>query len=174
VPDWSAVFDPETPVLEIAARGTVTYFTLLFLLRLVSQRQSGGLAISDLLVLVLIADAAQNAMADDYRSVTDGMLLVATVVFWTFAVEWIGYHVPALDVLFKPNPTLLVENGRIREREMRKHMITQDELEAQLRLHGVASLDEVKSLHMEASGLMSVVRRGHGNVDEPEPPRGVR
>ena len=57
------------------------------LLRFVLKREAGTLAITDLLVVVLIADAAQNAMADDYRSVPDGLLLVATIVFWSYALD---------------------------------------------------------------------------------------
>lgn len=80
--DWRTVLLPATPVLEIALRGSVIYLTLFALLRFVLRRQAGTLSIGDLLVVVIIADAAQNAMADDYRSIPDGVLLVAVIVFW--------------------------------------------------------------------------------------------
>src|SRR3954451_9354077 len=62
-------------------RGTLIYLCLFLLLRLVLKRQAAGVAITDLLVIVLIADAAHNAMADIYRSVSDGVFLVAVIVF---------------------------------------------------------------------------------------------
>nr|MBP7571903.1 DUF421 domain-containing protein [Acidobacteriota bacterium] len=72
--DWGRVFAFDTPWLEIVVRGTAIYLGLFLLLRLVLKRQAGTVGITDLLVIVLIADAAQNAMADDYRSVPDGLL----------------------------------------------------------------------------------------------------
>jgi len=67
---------------------------LFLLLRLVLKRQSGNMGVTDLLVIVLIADAAQNAMASDYKSVPDGLLLVSTIVFWSYALDWLSYHFP--------------------------------------------------------------------------------
>lgn len=90
--DWNALFALSTPPVEIVLRGTLTYLMLFFLLRIVLKRQSGTVGITDLLVVVLIADAAQNAMAADYTSITDGFLLVATIIFWSYAIDWLGYH----------------------------------------------------------------------------------
>lgn len=84
--DWRSVFVPKTPLLEIVVRGTVVYLILFAMLRF-GKRQTGSLSVTDLLVLVLIADASQNAMAGDYKSVPDGILLVATIIFWSFALD---------------------------------------------------------------------------------------
>ena len=65
--DWAKVFGPDTPVLEIVVRGTVVYLALFVLIRVVFKRQPGAVGIADLLVVVLIADAAQNAMAGTYE-----------------------------------------------------------------------------------------------------------
>ncbi len=62
--DWAKTFLPNTPLLEIFLRGSLTYLALFFLLRIVLKRESGGMGVTDLLVIVLIADAAQNAMAE--------------------------------------------------------------------------------------------------------------
>jgi uncharacterized membrane protein YcaP (DUF421 family) len=50
------------------------------------------MGITDLLVIVLIADAAQNGMAGEYRSLTDGLLLVATIVAWSYALNWLAFR----------------------------------------------------------------------------------
>ena len=70
--NWHDVFVPDTPLLEIFVRGTIVYLAIFALLRFVLTRQSGNLGVTDLLVIVLIADAAQNAMASEYKSVPDG------------------------------------------------------------------------------------------------------
>ncbi|MES4786098.1 MAG: DUF421 domain-containing protein, partial [Nitrospiraceae bacterium] len=95
--DWSRIFIPDTPLFEIILRGTLVYLSIFFLLRVLLKRQAGTVGIADLLVVVLIADAAQNAMANDYHSVTDGLLLVATIVFWSYALDWIGFRFPAIQ-----------------------------------------------------------------------------
>ena len=89
------MFAAHTPPLEIVIRGTVVYLALYFMLRVVLQRQSGTTGIADLLVIVLIADAAQNAMADDCTSVTDGLILVATIVGWSYLLDFLSYRSPA-------------------------------------------------------------------------------
>lgn len=76
--DWAKAFTPTTP-LEIVLRGSLVYLALFILMRFILRREAGTFGITDLLVVVLIADAAQNAMANDYTSITDGILLVGTI-----------------------------------------------------------------------------------------------
>ena len=77
--NWERAFLPQTPVLELIIRGSVIYLVLFALLRVILKRQSGTLGLTDLLVIVLIADAAQNAVANEYRSITEGLVLVTTI-----------------------------------------------------------------------------------------------
>ncbi|HEY7909583.1 MAG TPA: hypothetical protein VIC60_11945, partial [Thermomicrobiales bacterium] len=76
--DWQKMFALDTPLLEIVIRGTIIYLALFTLLRFVVKREVGTVGIADLLVIVVIADAAQNAMAGTYTSITDGVLLIGT------------------------------------------------------------------------------------------------
>src|SRR5689334_6028553 len=92
--DWTAMLTPSGSLVEIVIRGTLMYLGLFIILRVILKRQSGGLSVTDLLLVVLIADAAQNGMAGEYKSVPEGLLLVATLVFWNFALDWLGYHWP--------------------------------------------------------------------------------
>ena len=85
------MFSPEHALIEIVLRGTMMSIVLFSILRFFMKRQSGVIRIADLLVIVLIADAAQNAMANEYKSATEGTLRVFTIVFWNFAVDWLGY-----------------------------------------------------------------------------------
>lgn len=146
--DWDATFIPQTPLLEVVVRGTAVYLALFLLLRLVLKRQSGGMGVTDLLVVVLIADAAQNAMADDYRSVPDGILLVAVIVFWAFVIDWLGFHVPLLERLVQPPALPLVKDGQLLRRNMRRELITEEELMSQIRLHGADTVEDVKLAQM--------------------------
>jgi uncharacterized membrane protein YcaP (DUF421 family) len=157
--DWNSIFVPDTPLLEIIVRGTLVYLALFALLRFVLKRQSGAVGVTDLLVVVLIADAAQNAMAHDYKSVPDGILLVAVIVGWSYALDWLGYRFPRMGRLLHPPPLLLVREGQMLRRNMRQELVTQDELMSQLREQGIDDLSKVKRACMEGDGKISVVTR---------------
>jgi uncharacterized membrane protein YcaP (DUF421 family) len=151
------IFLPSTPLLEIIMRGSIMYLTLFSMLRLVLKRVAGTIGMADLLMVVLIADAAQNALSADYRSITDGVILVITIVFWNYALDWIGFRFPRFQRFFHPPPLPLVRDGQLLRRNMRQELITIDELMSQLRQQGIEDLAQVKSAAIEGDGRISVV-----------------
>ena len=155
--DWDSIFVPNVPVGEIILRGTLVYLALFFVLR-VSRRETGGVGISDLLVIVLVADASQNAMAGEYRSLTDGLILVSTIVFWDFFLDWLGYRFARVERLLRPAPLLLIRNGRMLRQNMKRELISEEELMGKLREQGISRLEEVKRCYMEGDGQVSVFR----------------
>lgn len=157
--DWRKMLIPEMPLLEIVVRGSVMYLALLALLRFVLKRETAAIGITDLLVIVLIADAAQNAMADDYSSLPDGILLVGVIVFWAWFLDWLGFRLPIVQRLAKPEKLLLVRDGRMLEQNMASELLTEEELMSQLRLQGVSDLADVKVAYMEPDGRVSVITR---------------
>jgi hypothetical protein len=90
------------------------------------------------------------------------VVLVATIIFWNFALDWLGYRVAWIQRIVRPPPLLLIEDGRLLRRNMRQELITTDELMSQLRENGVASPAEVKRAHMEGDGTISVIRNEQG------------
>jgi len=168
--DWQELFVPAHPIPEIILRGTITYIMLFLILRFLLKRQSGVIGIADLLVVVLIADAAQNAMASEYRSITEGAILVLTIVFWNYAVDWLGFQFPALQRLTRPPPLLLIKDGRMVFRNMRQEMITTEELNSQLRQQGVEHCSEVKVAYIEGDGRISIIRQDNGETGQKSAP----
>ena len=166
--DWDAVLIPDTPLLEIFARGSLVYLSLFILLRVVLKRQAGTVGITDLLVIVLIADAAQNAMAADYKSVPDGILLVATLIFWNYALEKLAYHFAFIEKWVHPPPLNLVKDGKMIRKHMREELITSEELMSQLREHGVEHVSEVKTACLEGDGQLSVIKYDTGEDEKPK------
>jgi uncharacterized membrane protein YcaP (DUF421 family) len=156
--DWESVFVPSIHLGEIILRGTIVYLFLFAVFR-VLRRGAGTIGISDLLVVVLVADAAQNAMASEYKSITEGLTLVATIVFWDYFLDWLGYRFPVVRRLVQPAPLLLIKDGRIQRRNLRQEMITEEELRGQLREQGVASVEAVKQSYMEADGRISAIKK---------------
>ena len=155
--DWSQLFVPSGSLAELVIRGSVTYLCALALLR-VLRRQGGGLNRADLLFITLISDAAQNGMAGDYRSITEGLVLVGTIFGWNFLLDWLSYHSEFVHRLLEPAPLLLVRNGRPLFRNMRSELISIDDLTEQLREQGGGSLAEVKRCYVEADGKLSFIR----------------
>lgn len=162
--DWATLLLPQTPLLEIVVPGSIMYLVLFWLLRFVLKRVAGTIGMADLLMIVLIADAAQNGLADDYRSVTDGAILVLTIIFWNYALDWIGYRFPRFQRFFFPPPLPLVRDGRLLRHNMRRELITEGELLSQLRQQGVDDPARVKAAYIEGDGRISVVC-----ADEPVP-----
>lgn len=156
--DWKSVFIPSLSILEIILRGSLIYLFLFIVLR-VLRRGAGALGISDLLVVVLIADAAQNAMGSEYRSVTEGVVLVLTIVGWDYLLDWLGFRIPALRPILRPRALVLVKDGKVQKRNLRKEMITEEELLGELREQGAESVDDVKLSFMESDGHISVVKK---------------
>lgn len=156
--DWGALFRVDVALAEIFVRGTLVYLGLFAYFRIL-RREAGGLGISDVLVVVLLADAAQNAMSGGYASVTEGAMLVATIAFWDYLIDFAAYRFPALRRIALPKPLLLVRNGKVMDRNLRREMITHEELRALLREHGVSGPHEVRTAFLECDGRVSVVKR---------------
>jgi uncharacterized membrane protein YcaP (DUF421 family) len=175
-PDWEALFVPTRSLLELVLRGSGMYLFVFVALRFF-RREAGGLGTPDLLLLVLVADAAQNAMAAEYRSITEGVVLVGTIFAWNFLLDWLGYRFQWAHDLLIGSPLLLVEQGRIQWRNLRKEMLTREDLIEQLREQGVEDVKEVKRCFLEADGRLGLIKRkpgeddvGRGKQSEPRGP----
>ncbi len=155
--DWYRVFVPSTSVAELFVRGSLVYLMLFAILRFLPNRQIGTVGISDLLVVVLFAEAAQNAMASNYTAIADGAILVTTIILWSYSLNWLGYKFPRFQKFLSPPPMPLVKNGRILRANMEQQLITQDELMSILRQKGVHKLSEVKLAFMESDGNISII-----------------
>src|ERR1044071_9397967 len=117
--EWETLLIPSTPVLELILRGTVMYFVLLVALRMLVRRHVGSMSLMDLLLMVLIADAAQNAMSKEYRSLSEGIILCGTLIGWNYLFDWLSYRYPAFEKLLEPPPLPVIRDGKLLRRNMR-------------------------------------------------------
>lgn len=156
--DWNSVFVPAIGIAEIIVRGTVMYLGLFAILRFVSRRQAGSFGPADLLVIVLIADAAQNGLGKEYSSVTEGIVLVLTIVTWEYVIDWLRYRFPKLRPVLAAPPITLIENGKLNSENIEREMIPEDDLRSQLREKEVLSYNEVQLAKLEGDGRLSVIK----------------
>ncbi len=152
---------------ELILRGSAVYWFLFVLFRYVLRRDIGSIGIADVLLVVLVADASQNAMAGPYESVADGFVLVGTIAGWNLLLDWASFHSRWLRKLVDPPPVVLVRRGRMVRRAMRHELITVPELMSKLRQEGVEKLAEVKVARMECDGELSVIR--HSQTQDKAP-----
>jgi uncharacterized membrane protein YcaP (DUF421 family) len=150
----------------MVVRGTVVYWFLLLVFRFVLRPDVGSMVVADLLFVVLVADAASNAMQGEYRSINDGQVLLSTLIAWNFALDWLSFRFATFARLLEPSAEVLVRHGRVNRKAMRREMITMDELAGKLREEGVESLADVRMARLESDGKLSVFTKS-GNAKPP-------
>ena len=155
--DWHTLLTPDVSIAESFVRGSFVYLLLFALLRFLPNRHIGAVGLTDLLVVVLVANAVQNALANDYKSLVGGLVLVSTIFFWSYVLNWLSYRFPKIQQLLRSRTLPLIQEGRLQWHNMREEMITEEELQSTLRLQGVDSVAAVKNARMEADGRISVV-----------------
>jgi uncharacterized membrane protein YcaP (DUF421 family) len=157
--DWWELFVPTHSVAEMIVRGTLMYLALFLVFRLFMKRPIGAIGIADVLVIVVIADAAQNAFAKSYQSVTEGIVLVLVIVFWEYVIDWAAYRMKWLHDLLEPAPLPLIRNGKVIRRNLREEFLTEEDLLGQLRANGAANIADVRLAYRESDGSISVVKK---------------
>jgi uncharacterized membrane protein YcaP (DUF421 family) len=149
-------FDP-WDLLAIVLRTTAVYIFLLVVLRLAGKRELGQLRLFDLVVVLIISDAVQNAMVGPDTSLTGGLIAATVLVLLNWGVDRFSLRKDRLGLLFTGSPTLLIHDGRIIDGHLQREGVSEDELLMALREHGYASPGGVKLAVLEVDGTISVV-----------------
>ena len=152
------LFEVHVPVLELVLRGTLVYWLLFLIFRFLLRRDVGAVGIADILLLVIVADAAQNAMSGGYDTFAEGAILVITIVLWNWLLDVLSYQFEAIRRFTTPGRLTLVRRGVAQRRNLRREYITMDELHEKLREQGIEKLSEVKAAYLEGDGEISVIR----------------
>lgn len=158
--DWEEVIAFSVNPWEIVLRGTLVYWFLFVIFRFVLRRDIGNVGISDFLFVVIVADASQNAMSGDAKTVADGFLLVGTLVFWNFFFDYVSYKSAFIRRLTEPPAILLVKDGKLIFHNLRREHITRNEVLAKMHEEGIENIDEIKEMRLESDGNISVIQNG--------------
>ncbi|WP_375759913.1 DUF421 domain-containing protein [Corallococcus exercitus] len=164
---WTDLFRFSVPVEESLLRGTVMFLATYAIVRVAGKREAGAHSLTDLLVVVLVAQAAAPGLAGKSAGTLDSLLVIATIYAWSVAIDALAYRWPALAPLLKSRPVALIRDGRINQRALRREFMGREELMAELRMHGVTDVKDVARAYLEPSGMISVIRADH---KEPDPP----
>jgi len=147
----------DVPAWNIALRTTAIYLVTLVGLRLAGKREMGQMTVFDLVVLLLIANAVQNAMVGPDTSLTGGMLAAVVLLVLNAVVARLRLRWPRLRRLVEGSPTLLVLHGQVLADHLRREGLDRVTLEVALREHGVAEMRDVEMAVLEIDGSISVV-----------------
>jgi len=164
--DWSRLFVPSGSLAEILVRGTVIYLVLFLVMRFLPRRTLAQTSASDILIIVLIADAVQNGMGGEYHSITEGLALAAVIFGWTLVIDWLDQRFPHWH-LSSGKELVLIEDGKFVRENLDRQLITEDEILAQLRLHGLDSPRQVRRAFIEGDGHFSLLLKGGVPMQRP-------
>lgn len=154
---WGRMFALQVPVIETVLRTTAVYLAILIGLRLTGKREVGQLAPFDLVVILLIANAVQNAMVGPDNSLTGGLVAAATLLGANTLLARTRSRVSWLRRAVEGTPTLLVHDGQLLTPALQREGVNVAEVLMAIREHGLDDLAAVRSVILETDGSMSVV-----------------
>ena len=154
----SVFWKPGTTPLEIAARCAIVYLAVLAGLRLTGKREVGQMTPFDLVLILLISNAVQNAMVGPDNSLAGGLVAAAALFLVNFAVGRLTRRYRPLSRLLRGHATILVNRGIVQEWNLKREGIEHEDLMAALRQHGIGSYDDVRLAVLEVDGTISVLR----------------
>ena len=158
VVDFEALFKIETSILELVIKGSAMYLGILLLFRVLPRRTGGEMAMMDLIFVLLIAEAATHSLGG-YSSVTEGFIVIGTLMAWNYLFNFLSYHIPFVEKMVSPPPLQIIKNGKLLKRNMRREYLTEEELTDHLRLEGIDDVDDVKAAYVEGDGKISVIAK---------------
>ena len=145
--------------MDIVLRASAMFFVVYGLLRLLGKRELGQMAPFELVVLVVIGDLIQQGITHNDFSLTGATLAIATFAFWGVALGWLTYLFPRLKGALEGEPRVLVRNGELLERNLRRDRMTRSEVESEMRLAGIGNIRDVAWAILEPQGKISFIRR---------------
>ena len=151
------MFDLDVNGLSIVARTLIVYLALLAGLRLAGKRELGQMTPFDLVVILLIANAVQNAMVGPDTSVTGGLIAAGVLVTVNYGVAQARERLPWLRRAVEGTPTLLINDGRFVQEHLRREGLSEDDVLMAIREHGVADVKDVRIAVLETDGSISIV-----------------
>jgi uncharacterized membrane protein YcaP (DUF421 family) len=145
--------------MDIVLRAAFAFAFIFFLTRVVGRRELSTIEPFDLIMLIVLGDLVQQGVTQSDYSLTGATTVVATLALLTVLTAWLSFRVRRLRPLLEGDPVVIVSDGRLHERNLRRERMTVEEVEAEARLQQIASLDEVRFAVLETNGRISFVTR---------------
>jgi uncharacterized membrane protein YcaP (DUF421 family) len=145
--------------MDIVLRTIAVFTVLLVLTRVIGRRELSSLQPFDLILLIILGDAVQQGLTQDDYSLTGALLVVFTFAVLQVFVSWIGYRFPRSRPLLEGEPIVVVQDGNVIERNLRRERLTEEEIAEEARSTGIAHLAQVRWAVLETNGKISFIRK---------------
>jgi uncharacterized membrane protein YcaP (DUF421 family) len=144
--------------MDLVIRAAVVFFVVLVMTRAVGRRELSSMEPFDLILLVVIGDLVQQGVTQSDNSVAGAVTVIATMAVLTLATAYLSFRFRRLRPLLEGDPVLLILDGRVLERNLRRQRMTLDELAAEARQQSIGSLTEIRYAVLESNGKVSFLK----------------
>lgn len=158
-PIWSDILTPGVPLIDKAVRTVVVYVFLLIGLRLAGKRELGQLNPFDLVVLLVLSNTVQNAIIGNDNSLVGGLFSAIVLLVLNYGVVRFLFLHPRLDRMAEGREVVLIKDGKMLEKRMRRELITRTELASAARKQGIDDLRTVECARLEVGGTLTFVMK---------------
>jgi uncharacterized membrane protein YcaP (DUF421 family) len=143
--------------MDIAIRAVVLFFFIVFITRVIGRRELSSLSPFDLILLIILGDAIQQGLTQDDYSVTGAIIAVSTIATLQVATSYVSYRSRRARKILEGLPIVVVQDGKFVEANLKRERMTSDEIEEEMRVQQIASLDRVEWAILETNGTMSFI-----------------
>ena len=145
--------------MDIVARAAIMFVLLYVLLRLMGKRELGQLTPFELVVMIVLGDLIQQGVTHNDFSITGALLAISTFAFLAISMSWLTYLSPRAEKLLDGEPRVVIRDGVLIKDNLRRDRMTQSEVESEMRLAGIAHMDQVAWAILEPQGKISFIKK---------------
>ena len=145
--------------MDLVIRASVIFFFIFMVTRIAGRRELTTLDPFDLILLVVLGDLVQQGITQSDQSVTGTLIVISTITLLSVVVSWTSFRFPRVRLITEGEPIVLVQDGKLIERNLRRERLTRGDVEEGARLQQVASLEEIRWAILEKDGSISVIKK---------------
>lgn len=145
--------------METVLRGAAIYIVVLAMVRIAGRRSLAQMTPFDLVLMLIIAETTQQALLGDDFSITNAVVLIATLFGIDIALSYVKEYWPLAGAIIDGRPTLLVADGKGQERALKRTRVNMDDIMAAARAAGLERPDQIRHAVLETNGEISIIPR---------------
>jgi uncharacterized membrane protein YcaP (DUF421 family) len=144
--------------VDLVLRTVFVFVLILVVTRAVGRRELSSMEPFDLILLVVIGDLVQQGVTQSDYSLTGTTTVIATIALLVVGTAYLSFRFRRLRPILEGEPVLLISDGSVIQRNLRRQRLTVGELEAEARLQSIGALDEVRYAVLETNGQISFLK----------------
>jgi uncharacterized membrane protein YcaP (DUF421 family) len=143
--------------MDLVIRAAVVFFFIFLITRISGRRELSSLEPFDVILLVVLGDLVQQGITQSDESVTGTLIVISTITLLSVFVSWASFRSRAVRVVTEGEPIVLVRDGKLIERNLRRERLTRSDIEEEARAQQITSIDDIRWAILEDGGSISVI-----------------